>query len=141
MYLLDTNIVSELRRHRPHPSVLEWIRGIPAGLMHISAVTIGEIQAGIEITRQQDPAKAAEINAWLDSRVLRDFEILPMDAAAFRAWAVLMRNTSDTLAMDGMIAAIAKVRRLTVVTRNTRDFRGFGVPVLDPFFDHDPIPE
>ena len=60
MYLLDTNVVSELRRPRPHGEVLEWIAGVPAEQLYISAVTVGEIQAGIEITREQDEAKAAE---------------------------------------------------------------------------------
>ena len=61
MYLLDTNVVSELRRPRPHGAVLAWLREVPDSSLYISAVTIGELQAGVEMTREQDPAKAAEI--------------------------------------------------------------------------------
>ena len=132
MYLLDTNVVSELRRARPHPSVLAWIRDVPAGDLHVSAVTIGEIQAGIEVTRAQDPAKADELEAWLSARVMGGFDILPVDAAAFREWARLMHGRSDTLVLDAMIAAVAIVHRLTVVTRNVRDFEELGVAVVDP---------
>ena len=63
MYLLDTNVVSELRRPRPHGAVLDWIAGVPAEQLFVSAVTIGEIQAGIEITREQDEAKAEELES------------------------------------------------------------------------------
>ena len=132
MYLLDTNVVSELRRNRPHQSVLYWIRDVPADYLHLSAVTIGEIQAGIEITRAQDPAKADEIEEWLD-RVLATYSVLSVDAAAFREWARLMHHKSDTLLQDAMIAAVAIVHRLTVVTRNVRDFQHFDVSILDPF--------
>ena len=132
MYLLDTNVVSELRRNRPHQSVLYWIRDVPADYLHLSAVTIGEIQAGIEITRAQDPAKADEIEEWLD-RVLATYSVLSVDAAAFREWARLMHRKSDTLLQDAMIAAVAIVHRLTVVTRNVRDFQHFDVSILDPF--------
>ena len=135
MYLLDTNVVSELRRARPHPSVLDWIRAVPAEQLHLCAVTIGEIQAGIEITREQDPVRAEELEAWLDDRVLDDFDVLTLDAPAFREWARLMHRRSDTLIQDAMIAAVAVVHGLTVVTRNVRDFEQLRVPVLDPFVD------
>ena len=132
MYLLDTNVVSELRRARPHPSVLEWIADAPEEQLFISAVTVGEIQAGIEITREQDGAKATELEAWL-SEVLATYGVLPMDALAFRQWARLMHRRSDTVAEDAMIAATAVVNRLTVVTRNVRHFAAFNVPLYDPF--------
>ena len=134
MYLLDTNVVSELRRPIPHPSILRWIRGVSAEKLFLSAVTIGEIQAGIEITREQDAVKAGELEAWLN-RVLATYQILPVDAAAFREWAKLMHRRSDTLIQDAMIAAVAMVHRLTVVTRNVRDFEHFGVQIVNPFVD------
>lgn len=132
MYLLDTNVVSELRRPRPHGTVLKWIKDIPADRMFLSAVTVGEIQAGIEITREQDTAKAQELEAWLDY-VVASYGVLPMDAAAFKEWARLKHRRSDTILEDAMIAATAKVNRLTVATRNVRDFRDFDVEVVDPF--------
>ena len=132
MYLLDTNVVSELRKNRPHWAVLNWVRDVPAEYLHISAVTVGEIQAGIEITRGHDPHKADEIEEWLD-RVIATYSVLSVDAAAFREWARLMHRESDTLLQDAMIAAVAIVHRLTVVTRNVRDFQHFDVSILDPF--------
>ena len=100
--------------------------------LHVCAVTIGEIQAGIEITREQDALKAGELDEWL-GRVLETYQVLGVDAAAFREWARLIHRRSDTLLQDAMIAAVAVVHRLTVVTRNVRDFERLGVATLDPF--------
>lgn len=132
MYLLDTNVVSELRKARPHGAVVRWIEAVADAELHISAVTIGEIQAGIEITRSQDEPKARELEQWL-GEVAATFNVLPMDAAAFREWARLMHRASDTLYEDAMIAATARVHALVVVTRNVADFKGFGVEVVNPF--------
>lgn len=132
MYLLDTNVVSELRKPKPQGAVLAWFAGLEDTQLHLSAVTIGEIQAGIELTREQDAAKAAEIEAWLN-QVASSYNVLPMDAAVFRAWAQLMHKRSDTLYEDAMIAATARIHGLTVVTRNVADFKPFGVPLLNPF--------
>ena len=132
MYLLDTNVVSELRKPRPHGAVLAWFQGLEDTQLRLAAVTIGEIQAGIDLTREQDPNKAAEIEAWLEM-VASAYNVLPMDAQAFRVWARLMHRKSDTVVEDAMIAATAKVHGLTVVTRNVADFKAFGVPLLNPF--------
>ena len=132
MYLLDTNVISELRRPRPHGALLAWLRALPDGDIHLSAVTIGELQAGVEMTREQDPAKAAEIESWLE-QVAQTYNVLPMDADTFRAWARLMHRRSDDLIEDAMIAATAIVHDLTVVTRNVRDFDRLGVKTLNPF--------
>jgi predicted nucleic acid-binding protein len=132
MYLIDTNVVSELRRARPHGAVLAWLQSVADSDLYLSAVTLGEIQSGIELTRAQDAAKALEIEAWAD--MLTDsYSILPMDGPTFRAWARLMHRKSDTLYEDAMIAATAQVHGLTVVTRNVADFSEFGVKLLNPF--------
>ena len=132
MYLLDTNVVSELRRLRPHGAVLDWIAQAPAEQLFISAVTVGEIQAGIEMTREVDETRAEELEIWLD-RVLASCSVLPMDAIAFREWARLMHRRSGAVREDAMIAATAVVHRLTVVTRNVSDFQQFDVALENPF--------
>lgn len=132
MYLLDTNIISELRRQKPHGAVVSWLQGIEDKDLFISVVTIGEIQAGIEITREQDMEKAHQIEQWLNL-VSDTYNIISMDAAIFRIWAKLMHKTSDTLYEDAMIAATAKVNNLIVVTRNIADFRSFNVKLFNPF--------
>ena len=132
MYLIDTNVVSELRKPRPHPAAHAWLQSAPDQALHLAAITIGELQAGVEITRAQDQAKAAEIEAWLD-QVAGTWNVLPMDAAIFRCWARLMHGRQNELIEDAMIAATAVVHNLTVVTRNLRDFKPFGVRTLDPF--------
>lgn len=132
MYLLDTNIVSELRKPRPNPKVVAWIENIEDPDVHLSAVTIGEIQAGIEVTRTQNPAKAEELEVWA-GQVANSYNVLAMDAACFRRWAKLMHRRSSTVYEDAMIAATALVHDLTVVTRNVRDFSRFEVAILNPF--------
>lgn len=131
-YLLDTNVISELRKPRPHGAVVAWLESLDDAQLFLSAVTLGEIQAGIEITREQDARKAGDIEAWLDM-VAGAYNVLPMDASVFRAWARLMHRKSDTLYEDAMIAATAKVHGLTVATRNVADFRALGVEVFNPF--------
>ena len=132
MYLLDTNVVSELRRPKPHGAVVAWLEGVADSDLYLSVVTIGEIQTGVEMTRQRDPAKAAEIEIWLE-RIASSFNILVMDVAAFRCWSRFMYRKSCNLIEDAMIAATADVHRLVVVTRNVRDFEPFGTPTLNPF--------
>lgn len=132
MYLLDTNVVSELRKPRPHGAVLAWLESVDDAQLFLSVVTLAEIQAGIELTREQDPAKADEIEAWLEL-MAGAYNVLPMDAATFRHWARLMHRKSDTLYEDAMIAATARVHGLTVVTRNVTDFKALGVKVFNPF--------
>lgn len=132
MYLLDTNVVSELRKHKPHGAVVQWIQDAADADLHISVLTIGEIQAGIEVTREQDEEKALELEQWL-AQVSETFNIVAMDAQTFREWARLMHRSSGTLYEGAMIAATARVHKLTVVTRNVADFKQFKVEVLNPF--------
>ena len=132
VYLLDTNVVSELRKPRPHGAVLAWLKSLDEAQLYLSAVSLGEMQAGIELTREQDPGKAKEIEAWLEL-VAGAYNVLPMDAPTFRMWARLMHRKSDTLYEDAMIAATAKVHGLTIATRNFADFKALGLEVFNPF--------
>ena len=132
MFLLDTNVVSELRRARPHGAVLAWLEPIAQWDLFISAVTLGELQAGVEITRHQDAGRAAELDRWIDL-VVETHAVLPMDGATFRLWARMLHGKPRELAQDAMIAATAVVHSLTVATRNVRDFAPFGVPTVNPF--------
>lgn len=132
MYLLDTNVVSELRKRKPHKGVVAWIQAAPEESLYVSAVTVGEIQAGIEITRTQSAEKAKEIEDWLNS-VEQSYGVLSADAAIFRRWAQLMHRRPDHHLEDALIAATALVRGLTVVTRNVDDFAPFGAPLINPF--------
>jgi hypothetical protein len=132
VYLVDTNIVSELRRIRPHGGVLAWLADVPDRELHISAVTLGELQAGVEKTRARDRGKAAAIEAWIDA-IARSYQVLPMDGPAFRAYARLRHDRPNDQTEDLMIAATAIIHGLAVVTRNTRDFAPLGVRLVDPF--------
>jgi predicted nucleic acid-binding protein len=135
MYLLDTNVISELRRPRPHGAVVAWLEGVADHDLHLSAVTLGELQAGVEITREQDPEKAAQIESWIDL-VAQTWSVLPLDARTFRIWARLMHRRSDDLLTDALIAATAINHHLMVVTRNVRDFAAMGIETLNPFEPH-----
>jgi len=131
-YLLDTNVVSELRKRKPHGAVLAWIDTLRPEQIFLSAVTIGELQAGAELTRKNDPAKASEIENWLRATE-SDFSILPMDSACFREWARLRSGKSPELIEDAMIAATARVHGLKIATRNQRDFQRLGLDSFNPF--------
>jgi toxin FitB len=130
MYLLDTNIISELRRPRPHAGLIAWLSG--PDQLFISAVTLGELQAGVESARQQDTGRAETIESWIDDGAT-SYNVLPMHGGAFRCWARLMHGKPADLIADAMIAATAVVNSLTVVTRNLRDFERLGVPAFSPF--------
>jgi len=132
MYLLDTNVVSELRKPKPHGGVLAWIEAQSNISLYLCALTIGEIQVGIEKARRQDASKADELENWLD-QLTRTQQILAIDDRAYRLWAKLISGQSNTVYEDALIAACAKCHGLTVVTRNLKHFSLFDVPVLDPF--------
>ncbi len=131
-YLLDTNVISEVRLRRPHGALLAWIGAQQEQQLFLSAVSLGELQAGVEATRRQDSAKANEIEVWIE-QLAASYQVLPMDTACFREWARLMDRRPDRLSEDAMIAATARVNGLVVATRNERDFTHFGVRILNPF--------
>lgn len=132
LYLIDTNVASEMRKLKPHGGVLAWLKSLELGQGFFSAVTFGEIQKGVELTRLQNPLKAAEIEAWA-LELEQTSKVLPMTAACFRRSAQLMYGRTNSLGEDAMIAATASVHGLTVATRNTGDFALFSIPVFNPF--------
>jgi len=131
-FLLDTNVVSELRKPRPNGAVVAWLTMQATEKLFLSAVTIGELQAGIERTRRQDAAKAEGLEFWID-QLASSYQVLPMDAVCFREWGRIMDRQAEQLLEDAMIAATARVHDLVVATRNERDFEKLGVRILNPF--------
>jgi hypothetical protein len=131
-YLLDTNVISEMRKLRPHGAVVAWFSTMEEARLFLSAVTLGELQAGIERTRRQDPPKARELEHWVD-RLPASYNVLPMDTPCFREWARIMDGQQPDLLEDAMIAATARVHRLIVATRNERDFKQLDVRTFNPF--------
>jgi predicted nucleic acid-binding protein len=131
-YLLDTNVVSELRKPKPQRAVFGWLSGLQESQIYLSAVTIGELQTGVERTRRQDPQKASQIQSWIDLLEL-SYQVLPMDALCFREWARLMHGKPDDLLEDVMIAATARIHDLILATRNERDFASLGLQIFNPF--------
>jgi predicted nucleic acid-binding protein len=131
-YLLDTNVVSELRKPKPHGAVFGWLSGLQESQIYLSAVTIGELQTGVERTRRQDPQKASQIQSWIDLLEL-SYQVLPMDALCFREWARLMHGKPDDLLEDVMIAATARIHDLILATRNERDLASLGLQIFNPF--------
>jgi predicted nucleic acid-binding protein len=132
MYILDTNVVSELRRPRPHGGVIAWMATIDPSHLNLAAVTVGEIQIGAERTREQDTAKAAEIESWLLD-LMGSVTVLPMTGETFRIWARYMHHKPAHISGDAMIAATATQHGLSIATRNVRDFQQFPVSLFNPF--------
>jgi len=131
-YLLDTNVVSELRKIKPHGGVVAWLASLRAEQIFISAVTMGELQAGVESTRRQDAAKAQQIESWITS-VENSFSVVAMDSACFREWSRLILGRPDTLRQDAMIAATARVHGFEIATRDETDFKLLGARIVNPF--------
>jgi predicted nucleic acid-binding protein len=133
-YLIDTNIISEVRKgQRCDPNVAKWYEKIEDGSLYLSVLVIGEIRKGIERVRLKDDAQANTIEIWLTA-VDKAFgeRILPVDRAIANEWGRL--NASRPLpVIDGLLAATAKIHRMTLVTRNTADIADLGVRVLNPF--------
>lgn len=132
IYLFDTNVLSEMRKPKPHGAVTAWLVSLSPDEIRIQAVVIAELQNGVESTRAQDPMKANQLERWID-HILATFAVLPMDGSMFRDWARLMAHRQSDLSADAMIAATARALHLIVATRNVKDFRVFGVQVFNPF--------
>ena len=133
-FLLDTNVLSELRkRERASPNVIEWFAGVDDDAIYISVLVLGEIRRGIERMRQRDRRAAAALDRWHRELVTDHGErILGVDRDIADVWGQL--NVPDPLpVIDGLLAATAQVHSLTLVTRNLRDLAGTGVPCVDPF--------
>jgi toxin FitB len=131
-FLLDTNVISEFRRLRPHGAVLAWFNSVNERDLFLSAATVQEIQAGIEITRDNDAQRAKELDDWL-SEIMRSFSILAADGPIMRLTARIMHRKQERLFGDAIIAATALVHGLTIATRNGKDFRQFDAPTFNPF--------
>jgi hypothetical protein len=132
-YLLDTNVLSEIRRRRPDPAVLRWYADVPAQNLFISALVVGELRQGVDRLARRDPAQAARFEDWLKQLVtVYEDRIVPVTAQIAETWGRL--NVPDPVpAVDGLLAATALVRDWTLVTRNTADVAGTGVRLLNPF--------
>jgi hypothetical protein len=132
-YLLDTNVVSELRKRSPDVNVAEWYDGVRSLELHLSVLTLGEIRIGIERLRRKDAARARSLDEWLRGLLLTySSRIVGVDVATADEWGRL--NVPDQLpVIDGLLAATAKTQGLTLVSRNTTDLSASGITVLDPF--------
>lgn len=137
MFLLDTNVVSELRKARAgraDPGVAAWAATTTPGDLFLSVIVVQELEIGIQLAERRDPAQGAILRHWLDDHVLPFFadRILPVDTAVARRSAAL--HVPDPAPFrDSLIAATALVHGFTVVTRNTRDFAASGARLLDPW--------
>lgn len=137
MFVLDTNVVSELRKAKSgkaDPNVTAWAAGVPTAALFISAITILEVETGVLLVQRRDPTQGALLRAWLDQHVLPAFSgrVLPVDTAVAQRCAAL--HVPDPRSeRDALIAATAMVHGMTVVTRNVADFAATGAPVLNPW--------
>jgi predicted nucleic acid-binding protein len=132
-YLLDANVLAELRKRRPDPHVLAWWDTVRSEELFVSVLSVGEIRLGIERLRRKDTAQAGVIEQWLDGlRAAYQDRIAGLDVRIAEEWGRL--NVPDRLpVIDGLLAATARVRNWTLVTRNTADLKRTGVLLLNPF--------
>jgi predicted nucleic acid-binding protein len=132
-FLLDTNVISETRRKRPDPRALSWLRRSDPAALHISALTLGEISKGVAKHSRHDKTQAAALRHWLDTiRMVYAERIVPIDAEIAETWGRLAAKRPLPV-VDGLLAATALVRGMTLVTRNIGDVADTGVTVVDPW--------
>ncbi len=133
-FLLDTNVVSELRKSSPDEHVLRWSRAHASSGVFVSTLVVGEIRRGIERVRSRDPEQADRLEGWLDGLVTTyQDRILPVSTAVADEWGLMSAAPQPPPVIDGLMAATAKYHGLTLVTRNVADVARTGVPVVDPF--------
>ena len=134
-FLIDTCALSELVKPRPSHRVCDWFDAAPPDALFVSVLTLGEIRKGIE--RLDDGRRRRQIVVWLETELPDWFEsrVLPVDTGIADEWGRLMARPGNIPAVDGLIAATALQRRLTVVTRNEVDFAATGVDLLNPWKD------
>ena len=135
-YLIDTNVLSELRRKTPDPKVVQWFSQRPAGTLYLSVLTLGEIRKGIEAL--PDATRRLALLDWLETELPAFFtgRILPIDAAVADRWGRLVAQAGRPVpAIDSLLAATAMQHGLILVTRNLRDVQDLGVQVLSPWDD------
>ena len=132
-YLLDTNLISETRKIRADAGVMAFLAAADAAGLFLSVLTLGELRKGVEAKRRTDSVTAARLAAWVDGieTTFAD-RVLTVDAPAARLWGELSAGRTLPV-IDTLIAATAITRGLTLVTRNTRDVAGTGVPLVDPW--------
>ncbi len=131
-YLLDTNVISETRKRRPHRAVLAWLHARGTADVCLSAMTLFELQVGVERTRLQNVELAASLEGWIES-LAGSMPVLPLDGAVCRETARLMVGRSYDLVQDAFIASTARVHGLTIATRNLKDFAVFKIATINPF--------
>ncbi|MDX9673805.1 MULTISPECIES: type II toxin-antitoxin system VapC family toxin [unclassified Pseudomonas] len=134
MYLLDTNVISELRKPQADANVVSWAKSVIAPRLYISAITLKELETGVLRMERRDPAQGKLLRSWLTRHVMPAFEarILPVDAAvALRCASLHVPDQANQ--SDALIAATALVHGLTVVTRNVGDFQSSGVALINPW--------
>lgn len=131
MYLIDTCVISEARRHTPE--AVNWLAAAHPNALFLSAITIGEVAKGIAMKARKDPGTAAVLGRWLDElRLVYASRILPVDDAVATSWGHLMAARTRPMA-DALIAATARVNNKILVTRNVADFADMGVEIVNPW--------
>lgn len=136
MYLLDTNVVSEVRKSKPDPGVQKWFEVVPTAELRLSVLVVGELRDGVERLRRRDPAAGAPLASWL-AQLVSSFHshIAEVDLEIAERWGRINADHGPLPAVDGLLAATALVRDWTLVSRNERHLGRTGVRLLNPFSD------